>query len=859
MRKHRFTYTALLLSTFVIGQLASGWTAPAAEAAVKPQTSAAAVTNTIGSVTLAPGVSASLTDINIWPQSGGNILTYTLRYSNNSGSSANLLHYFSRVVTPGGSVLPGNNVTADALKKKVMAKNSLSVTYYVNIGQIKSLNGIKISMNVWDAKAKGYLRQAGSFAVPANYTTAVAAGKTMSTTMSDIPVTAGGESLQLYKYGGKVYARVGLSLTNKGSKVLSDPGYSAYLVTASGTSFELALSASQSDFKIQPQEKKSIYYLTEIPAYLNTSNMKLQFTKKDETLKLEFPMSSYKLPAATTPDLTVASGAIKKIGINSNTVQMQLSNASVYAEDAHALWSFQLKVTNSGNKAVTFPAYELSVKSPKGKSFPVNAKALSGITLKPLESRVIPLNVQLPLEVEQSGLQLVMIESVSTDAGSQGGGQTGEGTSAAPAPAPTSLKLTFPVAYFNIPYTLRGNVHNGQEYPATNQYGSFSYRLQSLQRYPWRDDDIVIAKLQITNTQAVTLNLPELKAALRLDTVDLSASTDLLMDKESASLAPGQSADLAVMSKIPYTESFDTVKLNLFSKTETETIPFLDFSTYSTFTAVDSIKRGGTYTITGKGKNASVQESRTIVYEGSNTNIIYTELLMSSSEKRQSKMARLQAYFKTPDGQFYEAKPNQTDNAATPGGKQLVSFWAKLPKTVPANDISLYLGSGVTSGKLSESGQEATGFINVGSLLLTPNKPAPATNLATTVLYPYTLNVLSSEGKIIESSDTITINMNYNLVRDNSYDSGEQEHKLVLRITDPYGQSQEKLLTPGTDLTEGLNNTYSMSLTKDVYKKLRSGTYRLTLFDEFQGERLELGSEAYLVRYERLPRAEEEK
>lgn len=855
MRKHRSTYTALILSTFVISQLASGWGAPAAEAAVKPQTAAAAVTSTIRSVTLAPGVAASLTDVKIWPQSGGNILTYTLRYSNNSGSSANLLHYFSRVVTPGGAVIPGNPVTADALKKKVVAKNSLSVTYYVNVGGISSLNGIKISMNVWDAKAKGYLRQAGSFKVPANYSTAAAAGTSLSTVMNDIPVAAGGESLQLYKYGGKVYAKVGLSLTNKGNKVLGDPGYAAYLVSASGTTFELALSGAQNEFRIQPQEKKSIYYLTEIPAYLNTNNMMLQFTKTDETLKQELPMSSYKLPAASMPNLVVASGAVKKININSNTIQMRLSSASVFAEDAHAVWSLQLKVTNSGNKAVTLPTYELAVKSVKGKTFPVDAKALSGLTLKPLESKVVSLKVQIPLEVEQSGLQLMMIESLSMDTGSGAGGQTEGGAGS----AVTTPKLIFPVAYFSIPYTLRGNVQNGVEYPATNQYGSFIYRLQSLQRYPWKDDDIVIAKLRITNTQQVTLSLPELKASLKLGTLDLSAATDLLMDKEAAVLAPGQSADLAILTKIPYTDEFDTVKLNLFTKTETETIPFLDFSTYSTITAVDTIQRGGAYNITGKGKNASVQENRTTVYEGSNSNIVYTELLMSSGEKRQSKMARLQAYFKTPDGQFYEAAANQSNNLATPGGKQLISFWAKLPKTVATTDISLFLGSGVTAGKLSESGQEATGFINVGSLMLTPKVTAPAANLQKIVLYPYTLNILSSDGRHLELSDTVTMNISYNLSRDNSFDSGEQEHKLVLRMTDSFGQSQEKVLNLGTDLTEGNNNTFNLSFSRDLYKQLTGGTYKLTFFDEFQGERQELGSQGFTLRYEPLPKPEAEK
>lgn len=210
-------------------------------------------------------------------------------------------------------MLPGNPLGADATKKKVGAKETLSVTYYVNVGQTSSLQGIKISMLVWDAKTKGYLKQMGSFGVPANYSTTAAVGTSLSTVMNDIPVTASADSLQLYKYSGKVYAKVGVSLTNKGNKVLSDPGYSAYLLSASGTSFELALSGTQADYKIQPQEKRSIYYITEIPAYLKTDNMKLQFTKKDETAKLELAKSSYKLPAASSPNLVVGSGVVKRL------------------------------------------------------------------------------------------------------------------------------------------------------------------------------------------------------------------------------------------------------------------------------------------------------------------------------------------------------------------------------------------------------------------------------------------------------------------------------------------------------------------------------------------------------------------
>lgn len=861
MRKFRVTYAALLVSTFVIGQLAGNAGSPVAGAAgvrAAAVPSAAAAIYKFTPVPLGAGVSAVLENVNLWSQPGGSIVSYTLKYTNTSNTSASMLHYFSRVVTPGGSVLPGNPVGADSMKRKVGAKESVSITYYVNAGQTASLQGLKISMLVWDAKAKGYLKQTGAFTIPANYSTAAAAGTSLSSTMNDIPVTASADSLQLYKYGGKVYAKVGISLTNKGNKVLGDPGYSAYLISASGTSFELALTGSQADYTIQPQEKRSIYYLAEIPAYLKTDNMKLQFTQKDETTKLELAKTAYKLPAATTPNLVVASGAVKKIIVNSNTIETQLRGANVYAQDADAVWTFQMQLRNTGNKAVTLPSYELAVKSVKGTTFPVSAKSLSGLTLKPLETKIIPLTVRVPLEVEQSGLQLQMIEAVGsetvTDPGSSPGGTGGAGT---PGTTGTASKMIFPVAYFVIPYALRTDVQTGQEYMTTNSFGSFSYSIQSLQRYPWKDDDIVAARVKITNTQSVSLTLPDLKASMKLDKKDQAESTDIFMDNtESSVLEPGKSAELYVLGKIPYTAEFSDLGITLTGTENTETIPFLDFSVNNSINSIASIPQGKAYTVSGKGKNASVQENRTIVYEGANSNLIYTELLLSSEEKRQSKMARLQAYFKTKDGQYYEAAPSQSDNSASPGGKQLVIFWSKLPKTADIGELSLYLGTGVTGGKLSESGQDATGFVNVASLMLAPGTNVPASNLSKTVLYPYTLAFLSSEGRHMKDSDTINISINYNLLRNYVYETGTLEHKLILQITDPYGLSQERTLALGTDLTEGTNNIYSLAINRSLYKALGGGTYRLTLYDEFQGERLMLGNQAYSIIQELPPKTE---
>lgn len=61
----------------------------------------------------------------------------------------------------------------------------------------------------------------------------------------------------------------------------------------------------------------------------------------------------------------------------------------MHADNGNGVWSYQLRVKNTGSTAVTLPAYELNVKSAEGYSFPVTATALSSLTLKPLEEKLI--------------------------------------------------------------------------------------------------------------------------------------------------------------------------------------------------------------------------------------------------------------------------------------------------------------------------------------------------------------------------------------------------------------------------------------------------------------------------------------
>ncbi|WP_438346958.1 hypothetical protein ACP8HI_14585 [Paenibacillus sp. FA6] len=832
MHKRRKTYAAVLLSTAVLSQLITygAYAASAVSPVAKSTTAPVFTLDKLGSIPLQSNVSVKLMDINILAQPSGNILIYTLSYSNGSGSNVSLVDYFSKVTTAGGAVVQGSPITSDATKKSVPVKSSQSVTYYVNIGKATKVNGAKVSIFGWDFNSADYQKRLGVFTVPANYSMVAAKGQSKKSMMNNLPITTKAESLQVVQLNGKVYAKVGVSLANSGTKVLSDPGYKAYLASAGGSVFELKLDETSISYKVQPQEKKTIYYLGEIPSYIKTVNMTLQFAQEDATLKIDLPVHSFSLPVATNFDLPVANYAVKEISIDNNTVETQLTSTSVYSENDSAKWNLQFRIKNVGNKLVTLPAYELAIKATEGYIIPVDTKALAKLSLKPLEEKIIDLSADVRLNLNQSKLMLQLTEPAATD------------------------KIIFPTAYYQIPYTQEKNSFVGLESMLENRHGTFGVKLDSIQRLPWADEDQIVAKISIRNTKLTTVQLPSFKAMVKAGMSDLSSTTQIVAKNAQMSLAPNETAEIYVIAKVPYAYSFNQLRIELQEISGEDVTKFLSLNTTQLNNNVmNSVVAGGSFHIDMTGKKAEIRERRTTVYSGSSSNVMYTELEMNSEESRQSKQAQLVAYYKTPDNQYYEAKVSQSSDATSPNGRNLVTVWSKLPQSVNTSQLVLYIGEGVTDGKLTALGGTSTGYINAVGLSLNTVAVTPSSNLNSVEMFPYSLSVVNAVGTISEAKDALNTVITYSLSKNGDYEAGAYEHKLVMEIIDPYGQTMEKTLTLGTDLPMGQHKSYSTTFNSNFDTRLGGGGIRMNLYDEFQGQRMLLGSQYYPLTYEAAP------
>ncbi|GIP26699.1 hypothetical protein J23TS9_18290 [Paenibacillus sp. J23TS9] len=832
MNKRINTYAVVLLGIIVLSQYIAH-DANAASSGVSPvtkSTTAAFMLDKLGSITLKSNVSVKLTDMDVFTQPGGNILTYTLIYSNGTSNRVDLIDYFTKITTTGGTVIQGKSVTIDAGKKMVPAKSSQTVTYYVHIGKAIKLNGVKVSIFGWDFNSANYQKRLGVFTTPGGYTSLVPQGQSQKIMMNNLPVTTKAESLQKIQMNGKVYMKIGVSLANLGTKVLINPDYKAYLKSSGGSVFELKLEDASSNYKVQPQEKKTIYYLAEVPSYMKTDNMTLQFAYEDPTLKMNLPVKSFKLPGLKAADSAVADYAVKKIFIANNAVETQLKSAAVYAENESAKWSLQFRIKNLGNKSVTLPAYELAIKAAEGFSIPVNSNGLANLTIKPLEEKIIDLSGVVPLKLNQSALQLLLTEP-SIDG-----------------------KVVFPTAYYKIPYSQESNNTLGIEYLIENNHGKFGVKLDSIQRLPWAEGDQITAKISIRNASLNTVQLPTLQALVKAGMNDLSGTVQIVTKNTLTSLAPSETTEMYVLARVPYSYSFSQLRIILQETSGDDVTKFLSMNTNAVNTMMNTVKAGGSYHINTNGQKAEVKERRSNAYSDNSSNLIYTELETISEEPRQSKQAQLVAYYKTPDNQFYEAKVSQSSNSTIPNGKNLVTVWSKIPQNVNTSDLVLYIGEGIAEDKSTESPGSMTGYINAVGLSLNPIAAKPSSNLKNVDLFPYNLSITKAEGTLAEGSDTINTVINYSLTKNNEYETGTYEHKLVLELTDSYGQSTEKTLTFGTDWTIGNNKSYSTALNSSLYKKLTGGSIRMNLYDEFQGRRILMGSQSYPIIYEKAPK-----
>lgn len=764
-----------------------------------------------------------LTDVNILTLDEENILTYTLVIKNGDSKTLDLLDYWSKVKTTSGTIYSTSLITKDKEKKKLSAGSSTTLTYVAKIGKNVKFSDLVFQIIKWDFSQPGYESLKGQFKIPATYLTSTPSNQSKTLKVFDTPIKAQISQAATFASGDYNYVNVSLDLKNIGYKIFEDPKIKFVIKTANGASYPLSADSTSVDYKIQPQDSKTLNLMTAIPKSINLSKMELQLVQDDETSKLSLPIATMQMPDVSKKSLAIEPNIEKFIQIGSGKIAVSFTGATMLQSfDEHAL-SMRLNLRNTSGSTITIPKYQFEVHTSDGYRLPITTQATENVTLQPLEERVINLSVTIPANVNATKPQLFMNLPATED---------------------SKDAFSYPVGIFAVPEVQP--VHNmiGQSQFVQTTNGILGFTLESIQRLPWSDGDLVSAKININNTGYKTVMLPEMAGLLKVDSAKLTTDTKLVTSQAVGLLGANMSTDVYVIAKVPNYLDFSQLQISLLEKVGEGTSEWVQFINAGKLPDLQTIKYGDTYKLETPGRQEELKVARSYVYAGTSSDLIYTELEATNLEDHQIDLSQFAGAFQSSGGKTYKATVSQVDTSSAPDEKSIIALWAKIPKSITTSDLKLVVGEGIADNKLTPVKGESTGYVNAAAMELSVIQPAVKTTLTDLEIFPYTLSVKNARAKV-NGSTSLNVTFDYNLKRNMDYTIGEFTHKYLFEIVDSSGRVFEKEFAPETDLKVTNGGSMSFSIDDAIFEARRAGSLQLNVYDLFQGQKVKLGSQGF--------------
>ncbi|MGE6668859.1 hypothetical protein [Paenibacillus xylanexedens] len=817
----------------------------------KTTTTTKQVVHTLGNlsaVKVTARSSVRLTDVNILAQDDGNVVTYTLSYKNNDSTPMMMLDYWSKVKTKGGTSFSPKLIAKDQEKKTVAPGSTVDLTYVMKVGREVKLSDLNFLIVKWDFSQANYERTLGKFNVPASYSITTPVGKPKTVRLSDSAVKVKVSGIKVFPgEDKKQYVKIGVNLNNISYKLLENPNIKWILRTPSGTNYPLIPDKDSTSVSIQAQANKALSLMASLPTSVKLQKSELLLVEEQGEEKSVLPVAALQLPEASKTNVEVAANQPNIISVEGQRLSTLLESAKVRIEDGEYSLNLQMKLKNEGKKAIKVPTYTFEVRNADGTVYPIETKVLDTLKLNPGDIKTIKLNATLQGDGDTSKIKLYLMSPVDKNESTESGATS----------SPTNgFVFSYPVGVYAIPESVSSGDGLTTETVIKNNKGTFGVSFGSLQRLPWLDSDIIAAKVIIRNAGNKTVQLPELEAMFMVDSAEIEGDKKLIYTQSGKLLGTGMTTEAYLLTKIPSELRISRLELSLNEKvSEEETNEWITLNTSGLIPPVSYVGSGKTYTSGAADKETEMGVRRTIRYPGTSSDIVYTEFEMTNKSLRQSGLGKLVGYFKTSDGQYYRATAKQAERLPGPGQKSIVTFWAKVPKTVMFSDMHLILGEGIADSKFVTGEGEATAYVNALAFEVPPTLISVQGNLTNIDLYPYTLTANSVRAYLAGSS-SLQVEMNYNLSKDEDVEMGENEHKLLLTLTDQAGKSFDKELVVGTDVKAGTKQTLSWSIEDIFFEQLRGGSYRLTVYDLFQGQRIQLAEQVFGYDRTRLPEEE---
>lgn len=790
--------------------------------------SAVKTLSNLSAVKITNNSTVKLSNVNILAQENENVLTYTLTYQNNDKKALNLVDYWTKVKTKSGTIYSVQAIGTDKDKKKVVPGSSLSVTYTTKIAKGLKYSDLNFIVIKWNFSLPGYEQHLGSINVPSSYSIAAPANTTQKLKINENTVNAKVTSVSVLGLGDENYVNVSLYMQNVGFKTLDSSNLKFIVQTASGTPFALNPDSLSSKVQILPQESKTLNLIAKVPRIVNLNNMLLMIVQNEESLKSDVGLASMNLGIKSNVNSSTEVAKEKILKINNSSIATSIESISRNQSFGESALSIQFALRNKGDKVVTVPAYAFDIQI-GNKSYPLSASGLEGMTLQPGSEQIISVDGSIPVVSNVEEMELILKAPTESDSTSP--------------EQPAAETNSYPIAAYKLPEYTEMQYAVGEEKTVKNNDGTYGVTLDSIQKLPWDDGNLLSTKITITNKGVKAAKLPEFVGTYKMDLTSLNSSVQLVNSNTTQILGPGEKASVYVVANVPENVKFSQLQVQLLQKTGTDkTSNWIMFSNYGKTTDFKVVADGTYNNLDTAGKKADLMTRKTYLYKGSTNDIIYTELVMRNLEDKQNKLSQLSGYFQTDEGHYYKADVSQVKTTVGPKAASVVSFSAKVPKGTVVSNWNLVVGESITENKFTDAEGKPTGYVNANAMELNLESRDIKSTLKGVELFPYTLDVREIEGRT--NSSGLEVKMKYDLKRDLAFEIGEFQHKFVLEVVDSSGARFEKEVEIEKDMLVGSNLNFSFVVNDLIFATSRSGAFQFSIYDSHQGVKTKIATQA---------------
>jgi len=633
-----------------------------------------------------------------------------------------------------------------------------------------------------------------------------------------------------------------LKLTNRDAGDIQFIDYWVRLISSSDVKHTVKLANPEDEEKniVPPGTSQEFKFMADVSSTVRLSDLTFRIIEWDFSSpdsNYERVLGEVKVPADYSAVVPADAKAIVKLAKTS--VKTHIKKAAIGSNSENYLPNLLFELENVDTRSVKLPNLQFTLRTADGLLYPLQVSGLSGqATIDPLMKKEITLSGKLPRAVSPDGWQLIVTETA--DGGNNGG-------------------RTMPVAIYEVPKPAEEQLATEKEQAFYGANGHYLAKLESVQRVPWEDEDLIAVSIVLKANEDRALPIPNLAGHLKLDDAVKVDAKVIRMDNVIA-LQPGKETRVQLLGRIPYTYEYSTLSVHLQEKgssgggtgggqTGEDVTDLVAFRLDSSLDSVPLVSAGEHYKIGGIGRSGDYTVHAFHRFTGNNTVVLTAQVAVENLEKRPNELSKLVAQFKSSDGTVYPASITEIKSKINPSGKALLFVWANVAKNKSEDITQLIVGEGVKDDHFAQPTDQPDGYVNAVSFVLPKEKSEPQNSIKEIDLFPYTLS-LSRVGASVEiGQGIVNISFDYKLEKDLTYETNPNDYKIMIEMEDNNGLAtlsktfsiEAKNENGETDDLTLLMGEHTMKTSVNdsefIYKTRFMDKYKLNIYQLFQGQK----------------------